>query len=161
MRAEHLVLIVDDYLDARELYETSLRFYGFRTLTAGDAQTAFTLAKKERPDLILMDGGLPGMSGWDAVKALKADPVTREICVLMLTGHVMNDAHYRAAEAGADGLIPKPCLPDELANEIRIALASSCGTRADSASAQHGRSLAATDATHERLRRGRTSSARR
>ena len=56
--------------------------------------------------------------GWDAIARLKANPKTQHIPVLMMTGHVLDDARRRALEAGADGFIAKPCLPDELARLV-------------------------------------------
>ena len=114
-----LVLVVDDFADARELYEATLTHEGFRVITAVDAISGITLAREQQPDLILMDAGLPGMTGWDAVGLLKADPRTLAIPVLIFTGHVLQGARAEAVRAGADGFIPKPCLPDELARHIR------------------------------------------
>jgi two-component system cell cycle response regulator DivK len=76
------------------------------------------MAQELQPAIILMDAALPGLSGWDAIAELKANPLTRHIPVIMLTGHVLGDARERALAAGADGFIPKPCLPDELARHI-------------------------------------------
>lgn len=117
------LLLVEDFEDAREMYRMSLEFLGFRVFTARDAIEGLEVARKEMPDLILMDAGLPGLSGWDAVAIIKADPRLQRIPLLMLTGHVLKESEERAARAGADGFIPKPCLPDELAKEIRAALA--------------------------------------
>ena len=116
------ILLVDDFLDAREMYTTYLEFEGFEVITASSAVEAIQLAVGERPDLILMDAGLPGMTGWEAIIELKRDDRTRAIPVLMLTGHVLKESQERAAEAGADGFIPKPCLPDELSREIKKVL---------------------------------------
>jgi two-component system cell cycle response regulator DivK len=123
------ILLVDDFVDAREMYTTYLEFEGFQVITASSAVEALKLAATERPDLILMDAGLPGMTGWDAIAELKANEATRGIPVLMLTGHVLKESQERAAEAGADGFIPKPCLPDELSREVKRALKGS-GERA-------------------------------
>jgi CheY-like chemotaxis protein len=83
------------------------------------------MADELQPSIILMDAALPGLSGWDAIKELKANPRTKHIPVLMMTGHVMGDAKDRALAAGADGFIPKPCLPDELTRQIVEALRKS------------------------------------
>ena len=116
------ILLVDDFEDARDMYMTYLTYEGYDVLTASTAGEALVLAATAEPDLILMDAGLPGMTGWEAIAELKRDPLTKEIPVLMLTGHVLQESQDRAAHAGADGFIPKPCLPDELARQIRIAL---------------------------------------
>lgn len=117
------MLIVEDFEDAREMYSICLEHAGMRVCTATHAIEGLEMARVQKPDLILMDAGLPGMSGWDAVVVLKNDPRTREIPVLMFTGHVHEESERRSADAGADGFIPKPCLPDELEREIRAILA--------------------------------------
>ena len=113
-----LVLLIEDFRDAREMYAECLEFSGLAVATAADAVTGLQLAADLQPAVILMDAALPGLSGWDAIARLKANPDTRHIPVLMLTGHVMGEAKARALQAGADGFIPKPCLPDELAEHI-------------------------------------------
>ena len=120
--APPLVLIVEDFTDAREMYMEYLEFKGLRVAGAPDALRGLDMARDLRPSVILMDAALPGLSGWDAIKELKADPATRHIPVLMLTGHVLGDARERALAAGADGFIPKPCLPDDLAQQVLLTL---------------------------------------
>jgi CheY-like chemotaxis protein len=117
------VLLVDDFADAREMYRACLEFYGMTVLTASDGPEAIALAIREQPDVILMDAGLPGMTGWEAMCELKANARTREIPALMLTGHVWADSRKKAEECGADGFIAKSCLPDELVEEVRAAMA--------------------------------------
>ncbi|MEO8078232.1 MAG: response regulator [Acidobacteriota bacterium] len=151
-----LILLVDDFDDAREMYSESLTFYGYRVTSAGDAATAIEMAVEQQPDLILMDAALPGMSGWDATRALKADARTRNIPLLMLTGHVLTESKERAANAGADGLIPKPCLPDELVREIEAVL-KRWPSRVPGTSAEGRRNQAreAAGETADRLAKGR------
>lgn len=117
-----LVLLIEDFEDAREMYADYLEYSGLRVASAGDAVRGIRMAIDLRPSIILMDAALPGLSGWDAIKELKADRATRMIPVLMLTGHVLGDARARAMAAGADGFIPKPCLPDELTREVLAVL---------------------------------------
>ncbi|MBA3295454.1 MAG: response regulator [Acidobacteria bacterium] len=149
------ILLVDDFEDAREMYMTYLEFEGFEVLTAGTAVEAIQRAIAESPDLILMDAGLPGMTGWDAIVELKGDDRTRNIPVLMLTGHVLKESQERAAEAGADGFIPKPCLPDELSREIRHALKSRGRRSGETEKEQQNRTRTASADTRARLRRAR------
>jgi two-component system, cell cycle response regulator DivK len=113
-----LVLLVEDFDDAREMYAEYLEFNGFRVAGASDAVRGIELAEEMQPAVILMDAALPGLSGWDAIEQLKSNPATRRIPVLMLTGHVLGDAKERAMAMGAVGFIPKPCLPDELTRQI-------------------------------------------
>ena len=117
-----LVLLIEDFDDAREMYAEYLEFSGLRTIGAADALKGLQLAEQLQPHVILMDAALPGLSGWDATRQLKENPRTRHIPVLMLTGHVLGDARERAIAAGADGFMAKPCLPDELARQIVAAL---------------------------------------
>jgi len=117
-----LVLLIEDFEDAREMYAEYLEFQGLRTVGAADAVRGLKLADELQPAVILMDAALPGMTGWDAIRELKANPRTAHIPVLMLTGHVLGEAKERALAAGAAGFIPKPCLPDELTRQILAAL---------------------------------------
>ena len=110
--------MIEDFPDARDMYVEYLQHVGFRVTEAADAIDGLRLARNDRPDLILMDAGLPTMTGWDAVRELKNDAALKNVPVLMLTGHVFKDAHDKSAAAGADGFIAKPCLPDELVLEI-------------------------------------------
>ena len=116
--APPLVLLVEDFDDAREMYADYLEFSGLRVAGAADAVRGLEMAQELQPAIILMDAALPGLSGWDAIAELKANPRTRHIPVIMLTGHVLGDARERAIAAGADGFIAKPCLPDELTRHI-------------------------------------------
>jgi two-component system, cell cycle response regulator DivK len=120
-----LVLLVEDFDDARDMYAEYLQFSGLRVAGAADAVKGLQMARELQPSVILMDAALPGLSGWDAISQLKADPATRHIPVLMLTGHVLGDAKDRALAAGADGFIPKPCLPDELTRHILATISKS------------------------------------
>jgi two-component system, cell cycle response regulator DivK len=122
LTAPPLVLLVEDFDDAREMYTDYLEFSGFRVAGAPDAVRGLKLADELQPSIILMDAALPGMTGWDAIAELKANPRTRHIPVVMLTGHVLGDARERALAAGADGFIAKPCLPDELTRHIAAVL---------------------------------------
>jgi CheY-like chemotaxis protein len=117
-----LVLLVEDFPDAVDLYQITLTEDGFGVLIAGDAPTGIELARAHLPDVIVMDGGLPGMTGWEAVSILKNDPLTRSIAVLLFTVHVEQASKDEALRVGADGFIHKPCEPDHLASMIRQVL---------------------------------------
>ena len=122
MTSPPLVLLIEDFDDAREMYAEYLEFSGLRTAGAADAVRGLQLAEELQPSVILMDAALPGLSGWDAIEQLKSNPKTAHIPVLMMTGHVLGDAKERALAAGAAGFIAKPCLPDELARRILATL---------------------------------------
>ena len=114
-----LILVVDDYEDAREMYAEYLRFCGFRVAEARNGNEALEQAFALMPDLILMDLSLPGMDGWEATRQLKADDRTRHIPVVALTGHALAGASEGAKKAGCDSFVTKPCLPDDLVVEVR------------------------------------------
>ena len=114
-----LILVVDDYEDAREMYAEYLRFCGFRVAEARNGNEALEQAFALMPDLILMDLSLPGMDGWEATRQLKADERTRQIPVVALNGHALAGASEDARKAGCDSFVTKPCLPDDLVVEVR------------------------------------------
>jgi len=117
-----LILVVDDNLDAREMYAMYLEYEGFRVIQAENGHEAVEKTAANLPSLVLMDASMPRMDGWDAVRVLKADPRTSRIPVLMLTGHAYDEHRSKAAAVGADGFLAKPVLPDELAREVRRVL---------------------------------------
>ena len=121
MTTEHgpLILVVDDYQDAREMYAEYLQYSGFRVAEARNGNEAVTQARSLKPDLILMDLSLPGMDGWEATRVLKADEETRHIPIVALTGHALAGASEGARKAGCDSFVTKPCLPDDLVVEVR------------------------------------------
>ena len=119
-----LILVVDDYQDAREMYAEYLQFSGFRVAEARNGNEAVAQAFSLRPDLILMDLSLPGMDGWEATRLLKADDRTKHIPVVALTGHALAGASEGAKKAGCDSFVTKPCLPDDLVVEVRRMLST-------------------------------------
>jgi two-component system, cell cycle response regulator DivK len=114
-----LILVVDDYQDAREMYAEYLQFSGFRVAEARNGNEAVAQARSLKPDLILMDLSLPGMDGWEATRVLKADDETRRIPIVALTGHALAGASEGARKAGCDSFVTKPCLPDDLVVEVK------------------------------------------
>jgi CheY-like chemotaxis protein len=119
-----LILVVDDYQDAREMYAEYLQFSGFRVAEAKNGNEAVDQAFALKPDLILMDLSLPGMDGWEATRRLKADEATRHIPIVALTGHALAGASEGARKAGCDSFVTKPCLPDDLVVEVRRMLSA-------------------------------------
>jgi two-component system, cell cycle response regulator DivK len=102
------VLIVEDNVDNFELVRFLLERAGYHVLSAANGLEGLDAAKRERPDLILMDLSMPEMDGWNATSHLKADEVTRDIPVLALTAHTLPGDRKRAIDAGCDGYISKP-----------------------------------------------------
>jgi len=119
VREPPLILLAEDFEDARELYRDYLEFSGFSVLTANNGREAIDQAQALQPDIILMDASMPVLDGWQATRELKANPATKHIPVLALTAHAFDDARREAKEVGCDGFVTKPCLPDDLVTRIR------------------------------------------
>jgi CheY-like chemotaxis protein len=113
-----LILVVEDFEDAREMYRDYLEFSGFRVQTACDGREAIDKARRINPDLVLMDLSLPGIDGWEATRLLKSDPATAHLLIVALSAHALAPEGERARAAGCDGFIAKPCLPPDLVAEI-------------------------------------------
>jgi CheY-like chemotaxis protein len=102
------VLIVEDNVDNFELVRFLLERAGYQVLSAANGIEGLDAAKREQPDLILMDLSMPELDGWNATARLKADEATRAIPVLALTAHTLPGDRKRAIDAGCDGYISKP-----------------------------------------------------
>ena len=118
-----LVLVVEDYQDAREMYAAYLQFSGFRVAEATNGFEAIEKTLELMPDIILMDLALPKMDGWEATRRLKLSEKTRHIPIVALTGHALAGHAEGARQAGCDSFVTKPCLPDALVAEIKRMLA--------------------------------------
>ena len=117
-----LILVVEDFLDAREMYRDYLAFSGYRVETAADGQEAIEKARALQPDLILMDLALPIVDGWEATRRLKTDEATKAIPVIALTAHAMSGDREKAIEAGCDDYDTKPIELDRLLSKIEALL---------------------------------------
>ena len=102
------ILVVEDNPTNMKLAITLLESAGHSVLTAVDAEAGLTLARAEKPDLILMDIQLPGMDGLEATAELKRDDATRAIPVIALTALAMKGDEERIRAVGCDGYIAKP-----------------------------------------------------
>ena len=116
---KHRALIVDDSEVLRRLIEMCLKPAGFEIATAGSGGEAIALAAEFHPDLILLDIGLPDMTGWEVLAAIRASAVTAEAKVLILSGY--EDVHSEAERLGADGALVKPFRNNEL-REVAVAM---------------------------------------
>jgi two-component system cell cycle response regulator DivK len=102
------ILIIEDTENNRILLTRRLRPRGFEIITAEDAEKGLPLVEGERPDLVLMDVGLPGMNGWDATRELKSNSATKHVPVIALTAHAMDGDREKAIAAGCDEYEIKP-----------------------------------------------------
>jgi len=113
-----LILLVDDYEDARVMYGHFLRMSGFDPLEASTGEEALELAYARMPDLILLDMSLPGIDGWEVTAQLKRNAATKHIPIVALTAHALQSERQRTERAGCDGFLAKPCAPPDLLAEI-------------------------------------------
>lgn len=102
------VLVIEDNAASQRLAASILGKNSYEVLFAGTADEGLQLARREHPDLILMDIQLPGMSGMEAAQQLKADPATASIPVIALTAFAMKGDRERMLAAGCDGYLTKP-----------------------------------------------------
>ena len=102
------ILIVEDNEMNRDMLSRRLERRGFEVVIAIDGADGVAKSKTERPDLVLMDMSLPVMNGWEATRAIKADPATSTTPVIALTAHSMAGDREKAMEAGCDDYDVKP-----------------------------------------------------
>ncbi len=119
---EDTVLIVEDESDVADLLRYNLAKAGLAVLIAPDGLTGLKMARKNRPDLIILDLMLPGMDGHSICKALKMDPHTEAIPILMLTAKSQPDERVKGLEIGADDYVTKPFSPRELVLRVQALL---------------------------------------
>jgi two-component system cell cycle response regulator DivK len=118
-----LILIIEDNDKNLKLVRDVLQVKGYDTIEAGTAEDGIRLAGERHPDLILMDIQLPGMSGIDALRVLRANPATAAIPVIAVTASVMQQDRSQITEAGFDGYIAKPLDLKPFLESVRSMLA--------------------------------------
>lgn len=116
---KQLILIVEDNDKNLKLSRDLLRFHGFETIEATNAEDGIALAQQRRPDMVLMDIQLPGMDGVSALHKLREDATTAAIPVVALTASVMKEDRERFDRAGFDGFITKPISVKEFPDQVR------------------------------------------
>jgi two-component system cell cycle response regulator DivK len=117
-----LILIVEDNDKNLKLVRDVLQVKGYATVEAGNAEDGIVLARERRPDLILMDIQLPGMSGIDAIAVLRDDAVTAAIPIVAVTASVMPQDRNKITEAGFDAYVGKPINLKEFLDTVRTML---------------------------------------
>jgi len=123
------ILIVDDEDSVQKLLSVALESLGYTTLVAENGDDAVVLAQRERPDLVLMDVVMPGISGFEACKRLKSDPRTWWIPVIILSALDREVDHELGSSAGADGYITKPIRLSALRSIVERQLEASSTSR--------------------------------
>jgi CheY-like chemotaxis protein len=118
MADEKTVLVADDESMLRRLVRATLRDRPLRILEAATGAETLALARHEHPDLVLLDVGLPGMDGYAVCRALKADPATAGIKVVMLTARAQRHDLEQGTAVGADAYVTKPFSPQRLLSDV-------------------------------------------
>ncbi len=113
------ILVVEDNPVNREFMLALLEGEGYEVLTAETAEAAITLARQERPALILMDIQLPGKTGYEATRQLKADAATAAIPIVAVTAQAMRGEEAKARAAGCDAFVAKPVNTQTLRATLR------------------------------------------
>jgi DNA-binding response OmpR family regulator len=132
------ILVVDDEEDILLLCRVNLEFEGNKVVTASSGLEGLTKAGELQPNLVLLDVMMPTMDGWHVLEALKADPSTGSIPVVMLTARVQGEDQVRGWAGGASDYIMKPFSPVALLETLRAVLAPADPEEAER---RHARSL--------------------
>jgi two-component system phosphate regulon response regulator PhoB len=121
------ILVVDDEPDIVALVAYHLAKTNYRVSTASNGTDALSIARQERPSLLVLDLMLPGMSGFDVLEHIRADESTRHIAVLMLTARKEEQDRIRGLSLGADDYLTKPFSPQELVLRVGAILRRTTG----------------------------------
>src|SRR5580765_3499948 len=120
--AGELILIVEDNEKNRRLERDVLQFHGYRTMEAETGEEGVRLARESLPDLVLMDIQLPGISGIEALRRLRAHSETQGIAVMAVTASAMSQDRQTILAAGFDGYLSKPISLKEFVAAVRALL---------------------------------------
>lgn len=112
------ILLVEDNEPSRDALGRRLQRRGYDVVLAVDGQAAVSTAREVKPDLVLMDLGLPVIDGWEATRQLKADASTQRIPIIVLSAHAMTNDREQALLAGADDFDSKPVHFERLIEKI-------------------------------------------
>src|SRR5207253_376704 len=115
----HRILVVDDEADITALVAYHLAKAGFRVSTANNGPDALKAAREERPDIVILDLMLPGVSGYDVLEELRRREETRDVGVILLTARREETDRIRGLTLGADDYLTKPFSPQELSLRVR------------------------------------------
>ena len=116
------ILVADDDVDIRELVEFKLSTMGHEIVAVGDGAAAVDACRASKPDLAVLDVMMPGVSGLDAIKQIRADPDLADLPVILLTARAQESDVETGFHSGADDYITKPFSPRELASRVEALL---------------------------------------
>jgi CheY-like chemotaxis protein len=112
------IVMIDDQPDNLIPLTFVLTRYAATVRVAQEGEQALGMIDTAHPDLVLLDLSMPGMNGWDMLKAIRANPATASLRVIAVTAHAMQTDRERALEAGFDGFISKPFRPSRVVDEL-------------------------------------------
>jgi DNA-binding response OmpR family regulator len=119
------ILVADDDVDIRELVEFKLSTLGHDVVAVADGAAAIDACQASRPDLAVLDVMMPGVSGLEAIRAIRADPALADLPVILLTARAQESDVETGFDSGADDYITKPFSPRELASRVQALLTRS------------------------------------
>ncbi len=108
------ILFVDDMPDTRDVFRIAFRLQGHQTRVAGNGFDAVSAVREEFFDVIIMDVEMPGMNGWEAVRQIRELGNGQQVPILMFTAYSSREDRNKAQQAGADDVLQKPMLPQDL-----------------------------------------------
>jgi DNA-binding response OmpR family regulator len=121
------IVVADDSSTVRRVVSARLSADGHDVIEAGDGEEALALVRSERPALLVLDKVMPKLDGFEVLRALRADPVTRDLPIVMLTDRAGEDDVLDGLGLGVDEYMPKPFSPRELSMRVDRALARGGG----------------------------------
>ncbi len=145
------ILVVDDEVKIVKLVRSYLEQAGFTVVEAGDGQTALIQVRREKPDLVVLDLGLPGIDGLEVARTLRRE---RETPIIMLTARIEDTDKIVGLELGADDYVTKPFNPRELVARVRAVLRRTSGA-APAAETLRAGALVLDEAGHQAALAGR------
>ena len=116
------ILIAEDSSTVRRLVAARLSADGYEVIEAADGEEALALARRDRPDLLILDKVMPKLDGFEVVRAMREDPGTRSVPIVMLTERTSEDDVLGGLQLGVEEYMPKPFSPHELSARVRRTL---------------------------------------
>jgi DNA-binding response OmpR family regulator len=116
------IVIAEDEPDIRELIAFTLRFAGHEVITGSNGEEGYELARRERPDLVMLDVRMPKMTGYEACKRIKAEPEIAATPVIFLSAKGQETEIEQGLAAGAEEYLLKPFAPDQLVERVKVVL---------------------------------------
>ncbi|HYG62489.1 MAG TPA: response regulator [Thermoanaerobaculia bacterium] len=111
-------MLVEDDVETRLAYRALLEHAGWNVHEAADGEQALRLVDDLLPRAAIIDISIPGMDGWETTRRLKLDERTRDVPVLLVTGHALDEDRQRAQDLGCAAYLVKPVLPSRFVEEV-------------------------------------------